>query len=69
MKPCHKPMWFIWSTHLIVVAHVHTTVQHDVLASQRDNDAAATNVCDTGGQDEGTMQSVIAVITPEAFFV
>ena len=32
------------STYIIIEAHVHPTVQHDVLATNRDKDTAAANI-------------------------
>lgn len=31
-------------THVVVVSHVHPTVQHDVFASDGDEDAAAAHI-------------------------
>ena len=36
--------------NLVVVAHVHAAVQHDVLASQRDNNATPTHICEHRGE-------------------
>lgn len=36
-----EPNYF---TYIIIVSHVHPTVEHDVFASDRDEDAAAADI-------------------------
>ena len=40
-------------TYVIVVSHVHPTIEHDVFAPDRDKDATTTNILTSSSERKG----------------